>query len=78
MREWNYSRVVLRTFHGTPSTVVLRELPSPHNSTHRVPAPGDVRSGTVYGPAQLDQLEYRTGTMAAGGGGGTRVYGFSG
>lgn len=67
----NYSRVVLRAFHATPSTVVLRPMPSPHSSTHIVPTPAQVASGVTYGPAQPDQVEYRTGTASVGGGGNT-------
>jgi len=73
----NYAPVILREFHATPSTVVLREMPSPQNSTNRYPADGDVRSGVVYGPGQFYQVEYVTGTMSAGGGGGTRGFTFA-
>jgi hypothetical protein len=64
----NFSKVVLRTLHATPSTVVLRPSSSPHHSHHRFPDFDDVRSGTVYGPGQFEQQEYLTGTMVAGGG----------
>lgn len=74
----NYSKVIARTGHATPSTCVLRAIPSPSNSQNRYPAVGDVRSGTIYGPGQFDQQEYVTGTMSAGGGGGTVVYTFVG
>lgn len=65
---FNYSKVVLRIFHATPSTVVMRALPGIHNSNQRFPNYADVRSGTVYGPGVYDQTEYLTGTMFAGGG----------
>lgn len=64
----NYSKVVLRTLHATPSTVVLRAPPGVHNSQQRFPNIADVRVGTIYGPSVFDQTEYLTGTMAAGGG----------
>ncbi len=64
----NFCKVVLRTTHATPSTVVLRESPGPHHSQQRFPNVADVRSGTVYGPGQFDQQGYLTGTMVAGGG----------
>ena len=67
----NYSRIVLWAFHATPSTVVLRPMPSAHNSAHIVPAPAQVASCVTYGPAQPDQVEYRTGTASVGGGGST-------
>lgn len=65
---FNYSKIILRTFHATPKTVVLRELPGIHNSNQRFPNVADVRVGTIYGPGVYDQTEYLTGTMAAGGG----------
>ena len=65
---FNYSKIILRAFHATPKTVVLRELPGIHNSNQRFPNVADVRSGTVYGPGVFDQTEYLTGTMVAGGG----------
>lgn len=74
----NYSKLIMRSFHATPSTVVLRTCPSPHHSHHRFPDVDDVRTGTVYGPGQFEQAEYLTGTMSAGGGGGTTIYPFSG
>lgn len=77
-REDNYCKLVLRPFHGTPSTVVLRPMPSSHNSQQRFPDVDDVRSGTIYGPGQFHQQEYLIGTMSAGGGGGTVVYTFVG
>jgi hypothetical protein len=69
----NYSRLVLRAGHATPSTVVLRPSPSPQNSRNRYPNPGDVRVGVVYGASQFDQQEYLTGTLTPGGGGGTII-----
>jgi hypothetical protein len=74
----NYAGVIVRTFHATPSTIVVRVMPSPQNSTNRYPAVTDVRSGVIYGAGQYEQKEYLTGTMSAGGGGGTRIYGASG
>ncbi len=74
----NYTRIILRPFHATPRTIVLRPAPSPNHSWNRWPAPADVRSGTVYGEGQTYQAEYLTGTMVAGGGGGTKVYPFIG
>ncbi len=65
---FNYSKIVLRTFHGTPRTVVLREMPGIHHSHQRFPNAADVRSGTVYGPGQFEQQGYLTGTLVAGGG----------
>jgi hypothetical protein len=71
----NYAGVVIRTFHATPATIVVRAMPSPQNSTNRYPVPADVRTGTIYGAGQYEQKEYLTGTMSAsGGGGGTRIY----
>lgn len=64
----NFGKVVVRTFHGTASTVVLRDLLGVHNSQQRFPNVADVRSGTVYGPSVYDQQGYLTGTMVAGGG----------
>lgn len=64
----NFSKVVLRPFHATPSKVVLRALPGCHHSHMRFPLPADVRTGTVFGPGQFEQQEYQTGTMVAGGG----------
>lgn len=65
----NFCKVVLRTTHATPSTVVLRACPSPYHSHHRFPDVDDVRTGTVYGPGQFEQQDYLTGTMSAGVGG---------
>lgn len=65
----NFCKVILRTFHASPSTVVLREMPGVHHSHQRFPDVADVRSGTVYGPGQFEQQEYLTGAMVAGGGG---------
>ena len=76
--ESNYSKLVVRSLHATPSTVVVRPSPSSHNSQQRYPDVDDVRTGTVYGPGQPYQAEYLTGTMSAGGGGGTVVYTFVG
>jgi len=73
----NYSRVILRTTHATPRTVVLREAPSPNHSWNRWPVPADVRTGTVFGEGQNYQTGYLTGTMSAGAGG-TVVYTFVG
>lgn len=73
----NYSNVVTRAFHATPSTVVVRPMPNPQHSHNRYPAPSDVRTGIVYGAGQFQQQEYRTGTMSAGAGG-TVVYTFVG
>jgi hypothetical protein len=70
----NYSKLIVRTFHATPSTVVLRVMPSPQNSRNRYPEVGDVRVGTIYGASQFDQQEYITGTLSPGGGGATVVY----
>lgn len=64
----NYCKMVLRTFHASPATVVLRELLGVHNSQQRFPNVADVRSGTLYGPSVYDQVGYLTGTMVAGGG----------
>lgn len=64
----NYTKMVLRAFHATPTTVVLRELLGAHNSNQRFPNVADVRQGTVYGPSVYDQVGYLTGTMVAGGG----------
>jgi hypothetical protein len=74
----NYSKSVMQPFHATPTTCVLRVSGSPHHSHHRFPKVADVRTGTVYGPGQFEQQEYITGTMSAGGGGGTVVYTFVG
>jgi hypothetical protein len=74
----NYSKIVLRPFHATPTTIVLREMPSPHHSWNRWPAPADVRTGVVYGEGQNYQTGYDTGTLSPGGGGVTVVYTFVG
>lgn len=65
---FNYSKIVLRTFHATPQTIVLRELPASHHSHQRFPNAADVRSGTVYGPGLFEQQGYLAGTLVAGGG----------
>ena len=65
---FNYSKLVLRTTHATPSTIVLRAPPSSHNSQQRFPDVDDVRQGTIYGPGQFEQQEYLTGTLISGGG----------
>lgn len=65
---FNFSKLVVRTTHATPSTIVLRPAPSSHNSQQRFPNAADVRSGTVFGPGQFEQQEYLTGTLVAGGG----------
>lgn len=70
----NFTKIVLRTLHATPKTIVLRDTPTPHHSHHRFPSVADVRTGTVYGPGQFEQQSYLTGTMSASGGGGTRIY----
>lgn len=74
----NYSKIVLRTLHATPSTIVLRPSPSAYNSWQRWPAVGEVESGVVYGAGQYHQQEYETGTFAGAGGGGTVVLPFVG
>lgn len=76
--ESNYTRIIPRAGHATPSTVVMRPAPSPQWSQNRWPERADVRSGTIYGPGQFQQQEYLTGTMSGGGGGGTRVYTWTG
>jgi hypothetical protein len=75
---FNYCKVILRPFHATPKTVVLRTMPSIYNSMQRFPDVDDVRTGTIYGAGQFEQQEYLTGTLSPGGGGGTRVYGIIG
>ncbi len=70
----NYSKIVLRPFHTTPKTVVLRTMPSPYHSHQRWPAASDVRTGTIFGPGQYERQEYGTGTLSPGGSGGTRIY----
>ncbi len=67
----NYCKLVMRSFHATPATCVLRAMPGAHNSAQRWPDVDDVRTGTIYGPGQFHQQEYLTGTMAAGGGSNT-------
>lgn len=74
----NYSKAVLRSFHATPTKIVVRPMPSPQHSHNRYPAPADVRAGTIYGAGQFHQQEYLTGTMTAGAGGSTVVYTFVG
>lgn len=69
---FNYCKLIVRTFHATPSTVVLREMPGIHHSHQRFPDIDDVRVGTIYGPGQYEQQGYLTGTMV--GGGGSAVY----
>lgn len=75
---FNYSKLMLRPFHATPRTVILRAMPSSHHSHQRFPDVDDVRVGTIYGPGQFEQQEYLAGTLSTSGGGGTRVYPFSG
>lgn len=65
---FNFSKLVVRTTHATPSTIVLRPAPSSHHSHQRFPGAADVRSGTVFGPGQFEQQEYLTGTLVSGGG----------
>ena len=72
----NFSKVVLRPFHATPKTVMLRTMPSPYHSHQKWPTKAQVQSGVTFGPGQFEMQEYETGTYA-GGGGGTRVYPFS-
>jgi len=64
----NYTRVVLRTLHASPSTVVLRDTEPVYHSHQRWPSAADVRSGTVFGPGQFEQQTYETGTLVSGGG----------
>lgn len=64
----NYCKLIVRTFHATPSTVVLSTMPGVHNSQQRFPDYDDVRQGIVFGPGQYEQQEYLTGTLVAGGG----------
>lgn len=73
----NFSQVVLRSGHATPSTVVLRVSPPPYHSHHRFPAASEVETGVVFGPGQFEQQDYQTGTFSGGGGGGTRGYTFA-
>jgi hypothetical protein len=73
----NYSKIVLRPFHATPTTIVLRPMPSPHHSWNRWPTAAQVQSGLVFGEGQKEQVEYETGTLT-GGGGGTIVLPFVG
>lgn len=65
---FNYGRIVVRTFHATPTTVVVRSMPPIHNSTQRFPTAAQVESGIVFGPGQYDHVGYETGTLVAGGG----------
>jgi hypothetical protein len=74
----NYSKIVLRTFHVTPTTIVLRPMPSPHHSWNRWPTAAQVQTGVVFGEGQTEQVEYETGTLSPGGGGGTKIYTFVG
>lgn len=64
----NFSKIVLRATHATPTTIVLRDTPAPHHSSHRFPSAADVRLGTVFGPGQFEQQSYETGSLVAGGG----------
>lgn len=73
----NYSKIVLRTFHVTPTTIVLRPMPSPHHSHNLWPTVAQVQSGVVFGEGQNQQVEYETGTFS-GSGGGTKIYTFVG
>ena len=73
----NFCKLIVRPFHATPATCVVRAMPSGHNSTNRWPVVADVRTGTVFGEGQFHQQEYLTGTMSAGAGG-TVVYTFVG
>ncbi|MBM4442565.1 MAG: hypothetical protein FJ027_19275 [Candidatus Rokubacteria bacterium] len=73
----NYSKIVLRTLHATPSTVVLRPSPSPYNSTNRWPTAAQVQSGVVFGEGQYYLQEYETGTLV-GGGAVTTIHPFAG
>lgn len=73
----NYSKIVLHPFHVTPTTIVLRVMPSPHHSWNRWPAAAQVQSGVVFGEGQIEQAEYETGTFS-GSGGGTKIYTFVG
>ena len=72
----NFSKVILRAFHATPATVVLRTMPSPYHSHQIWPTKAQVQSGVSFGPGQFEMKEYEAGTYA-GGGGGTRIYAFS-
>ncbi len=67
--SFNYCKLTLRTFHATASTIVLRPMPSSHNSQQRFPDVDQVESGVIYGPGQFEQQEYLTGTFSGGGGG---------
>lgn len=73
----NFSKVVLRPFHATPKTVMLRTMPSPYHSHQRWPSAAQVQSGLVFGPGQFEQQEYETGTLTGGSPPTTRVYPFS-
>jgi len=68
---FNYCKLILRTFHATPTTVVLRPMPSSHNSQQRFPDPDEVLLNLIYGPGQYEQQEYLTGTLSPGGGANT-------
>lgn len=74
----NYSKIVLRPFDVSPTTIVLREMPSPYHSWNRWPVASDVRVGTVFGEGQNYQTGYETGTLSPSGGGGTVIYTFVG
>ena len=65
---FNYCKMIMRTTHATPRTLPVRAQPGIYNSQQKFPVVADVRTGTVYGPGQYDQVEYLTGTMVAGGG----------
>jgi hypothetical protein len=65
---FNYSKVKLKTFHASPSTIVLDTVPGIHNSQQRFPDFDDVRIGVIFGPGQFEQQLYETGTLVSGGG----------
>jgi hypothetical protein len=69
----NYSGIVARAGHATPTTVIMRTAVSPQHSANIYPIVANVRTGIVYGPGQYDQKEYLTGTMA-----GTKILPFLG
>ena len=66
----NFAQVILRETHASPTTIVLRALPSPYHSHHLFPKESQVQTGVVFGPGQYEKQEYLTGTLALGGGGG--------
>lgn len=74
----NYSKIVLRPFHASPTTIVLRVMPSPHHSWNQWPTAAQVQSGVVFGEGQNQATEYETGTFSGTGGGGTKIYTFVG